>query len=401
MKTSFLKRLLDRADKIDKVSILNYMKEMAQERDILVQIFDNMGEGVLFIDEAEIVVYVNSAARKILDLGPGTNTPAIPFYRLLENNNLYAYWRRVLRREESDEYREITLNTDEETRHLKVKTLHLFHASASYGTLFLFLDETEQRKQQQKLHEAEKLAAMTTLAAGVSHEIRNPLNSLSIHMQLLERHLKKKNQKDETIAETLQIFRKEIARLNEVIESFLAAVRPSEKKMKLVRLYGLVTDTLNLMEPEFRQNQIQVSLHEDGEWPLVEVDESQIKQAVINIMKNAIDAITDQPKDEKERKPCKVVIIMKRTEDQVSLSFADTGKGMDEDVVKQMFQPYYTSKPQGTGLGMMIADRIVREHNGHITADSVEGEGTQITITLPVAAEEPRLLEHDNQHANS
>lgn len=395
MKSGFLKRLLDRAEKIDKDSILDYLKQMAQERNLLVHIFDSMCEGILFIDDEEIVVYVNQSARRILGLSDGTNTPAQPLSRLLSNADLYARLREAPKNEDAKDYRDFSLEINDENRFLKIKTVPLQNRDAVFGTLFLFLDETEQRQQQKKLREAEKLAALTTLAAGVSHEIRNPLNSLSIHLQLLQRRLKKNRKRDSETEEVLQIFQTEIKRLNEVIETFLAAVRPSAPQMRLTRLYTLITEPLNLMEPEFRENHIQVILHEEGEWPLIHADETQIKQAVINILRNAIEAIAIQNQEERAEKENKVFIHMTRFDDQVSVTFIDDGRGMDEQEARRLFEPYFTTKPKGSGLGMMIVERIIREHRGTISAHSSPGEGARIRITLPVAAEEPRLIEHD------
>lgn len=394
MKSGFLKKILDRADKIDKHSILDYLKQIAQERDLLVLIFDNMSEGMIFADEDDRVVYVNQSARTMLRLGDGSATPLEPLDRLIANKPLYSFCRKLMDANEISEFRDYTLDTGDETRFLKVNVIPLHNAGDEFGTLYLFLDETEQKLQEQKLREAEKLAALTTLSAGVSHEIRNPLNALSIHLQLLKRQLKKSGIANESVADTLSIFDTEIERLNAVIETFLSAVRPSHPEIRLKPLYDLVTETLTLMEPEFRQNQIRVTLHEEGSWPLIHADPGQLKQALINIIRNAIEAIAEQSEDERADKRNEVAIYMERDDNRVRLTFADDGKGMPPEDAKRMFDPYFTTKAKGTGLGLMIVDRIIKAHNGHIDAVSEPGKGAQIILDFPVAAESPRQLEY-------
>ena len=165
-------------------------------------------------------------------------------------------------------------------------------------------------------------------------------------------------------------------------------------QLRLVNLYALITETLTLMEPEFRQHGIRVSLHEEGEWPYINADEVLMKQAVINILRNAIEAIVVQQNEIREARPGEVVISMVRDGDEVNLVFSDNGRGIDHEDLKHIFEPYFTTKPKGTGLGLMIVDRIIREHHGALSAHSEPGQGAQLAITLPVAAESPRLLEH-------
>jgi two-component system, sporulation sensor kinase E len=392
MKSGFLKKLLDRAEKIDKELIVDYMIEIAQERDLLVALFDNMIEGMIVIDDDENVVYINKSARHILDLGDGPTIPEQSLTRILLYPELLHFYREERHRLEPVCCNEFVLSIGEKQSFLQINLIPLIKNDDRFGTLLLFLDNTEQKKQEKKLREAEKLAALTTLSAGVSHEIRNPLNALSIHLQLLKRHLKKKGVNDSETEDVFQIFSTEINRLNQVIESFLAAVRPSKPQLLLVNLYSLITETLNLMEPEFLQNNIHVSLHEEGDWPLIKADEPQLKQALINILRNAVEAITTQNKDELKRKEKAVIIHLIREENNVTLMFEDTGKGIEENDLQHVFEPYFTTKPKGTGLGLMVVDRIIREHHGKLSATSEVGVGTQVTVTLPVAAEKPKLL---------
>ena len=368
------------------------MIEIAEERDLLVLILDSMIEGIIVVDDEENVVFINNSARQILILGDGPSSPNQSLSRVLGNPELLGFCRRGIRHDQAPLMNEYQIRMNGSTHFLRINTIPLRNKGKQFGTLILFIDETEHKIKEQKLRAAEKLAALTTLSAGVSHEIRNPLNSLSIHLQLLQRHLRKSDIQDREITDTLTIFGNEIRRLIELIETFLTAVRPTEPQFHLVNFYTLLTETLTLMEPEFRQNQIQLFLHEDGEWPLVDADETQLKQAIINVIRNAIDAIVSQSEEERKQKENVVHIHMTRDEKTVTLIFADTGRGIEPEDLAHIFEPYFTTKPKGTGLGLMIVDRIVREHKGTLNAHSEPGKGTQIAMTLPIARERPKLL---------
>ncbi|MEW6235313.1 MAG: ATP-binding protein [Candidatus Omnitrophota bacterium] len=386
---------MDRAEKVDKERILDYMKEIAEERDLLVLILDSMIEGMIVIDEEEKVVFVNQSARSILDLGDGSTTPDMPLAKMLNHPGLLSLCRSGIDNSTPLPFLEYELRLPKGRTHVQINIIPLQNREERFGTLFFFIDETEHKEREQKLLEAEKLAALATLTAGMSHEIRNPLNSLSIHLQLLQRHLKKKEIHDAEVEEELSIFNTEIQRLNGVIESFLGAVRPSHPAIKLFDLNSLVTETLTLMEPEFRENGIRVFLHEEGDWPYIEGDRSRLKQSLINLLRNAIEAIVAQTQEERQRKANEIVLSMARRGDKVTLAITDTGKGIPPKDLPHIFEAYFTTKARGTGLGLMIVDRIIREHQGTISAQSELNEGTQIEIALPVAAESPRLLEHD------
>lgn len=400
MKSGFLKRLLDRAEKIDKKQIVDFLMEIVQERDLLILIFDSMIEGMIVLDKDRTVEYINQSARTILGLGDGSTTPGLPFGDMLGNPGLLDFCQECMESADPILEREYALSLHDGKQFIQVNMVPLENREERFGSLFLFVDETEHKRREERLREAEKLAALTTLTAGMSHEIRNPLNSMSIHLQLLKRQIEQKGIQDSEMDETLSILSSEIQRLNNVIESFLSSVRPSQPKKRLIDLNSLIVETLTLMEPEFRENNIQVFLHEEGTWPYINADEAQMKQSIINILRNAIEAITSQTDEERGAKDSEVMIQMTRMNDRVTLVFSDTGSGIDPRNLPHIFEAYFTTKPKGTGLGLMTVDRIVREQEGTINVKSELGEGTQIIISLPVAAENPPLIKHEKHTAN-
>jgi two-component system, sporulation sensor kinase E len=255
------------------------------------------------------------------------------------------------------------------------------------GTVIVMHDTTAERRRSQAEFQSEKLGALATLAAGVAHEIGNPLNSLGIHMQLLERDLAKVKPgrvRDE-LAARLETSKQEIERLDGIIRQFLGAVRPSKLNTKPVQINELLEGLLEFAYVEIAEHSIGIEKHYDAAIPHALVDEAQIKQAFLNIIKNAVQAMPDGGL---------LTVTTKRDGDEIVVTFADTGVGMRPEQLGKIFDPFYTTKDRGSGLGLMIVYKIITDHNGRIDVQSEPGKGTRVTITLPVSASQRRMIEH-------
>ncbi|MDA7538447.1 ATP-binding protein, partial [Akkermansiaceae bacterium] len=224
------------------------------------------------------------------------------------------------------------------------------------------------------------------LAAGVAHEIGNPLNSLSLHLQLLERKVKKLPKGDqESLDDHLSTARNEIGRLDIILKQFLQAIRPSAPERKPDDLHEILDQSLQALRPELESRDISVNLDLADNMPSLEFDRTQIQQALYNLIRNAYQAVKP-PEGE-------ITIRSSANEYEVVLSIADNGSGMSPEIMGAIFEPFQTTKSTGTGLGLLIVRRIVREHGGELEVKSEEEVGTTVTLFFPRTDEQVRLLE--------
>jgi len=283
--------------------------------------------------------------------------------------------------------------------------------AGSSGMALILHDATEARQKTFEAIESERVQALTLLAASVAHEIGNPLNALHIHLQLIERALRKMKENQVQPAkskgilgrkrtsaadhgfdvsdnvERLETFvgvaKGEITRLDYIITQFLQAIRPTEPKLKAGSVNDVVNATLELLGPELENRGIQTELNLLKQIPLAPIDAGQIKQVLVNLIKNAMQAMT---------RGGTLTLQSGRAKEGVWVSVSDTGTGIPSDKVNKIFEPFFTTKEKGTGLGLMIVQRIVREHGGRMELESHLGEGTTFRVWLPLHEPEPLLL---------
>jgi two-component system, sporulation sensor kinase E len=249
----------------------------------------------------------------------------------------------------------------------------------------LIRDLTSTRAEAEETLESERLNSLTLLAAGVAHEIGNPLNSLDIHLQLLGRKLRKLPLGDrKPLEEHLATARGEIQRLDLILKQFLHAVRPTTPHRESCNLHHLLDETLKLLEPEIAARKISVELDFATSMPQTLVDPGQFQQVFYNLIRNGYQAIASA----KGR-----IVVRTRVNDfETIISIEDNGSGISPEHMGAIFEPYRTTKPSGSGLGLLIVRRIIREHGGQIAIESEENEGTRVLIHLPHAERAVRLL---------
>jgi signal transduction histidine kinase len=246
-------------------------------------------------------------------------------------------------------------------------------------------DITESRRSVQQTIESERLNALTLLAAGVAHEIGNPLNSLNIHLQLMERRVGNlESPTREELQESIDIARAEIGRLDSIVTQFLRAIRPSKPQLHPENINTIVDESVRFFAPEIQDRDIVVEQELRSDLPLLELDGEQMKQAFYNIIKNSFEAM---------KRRGVLHIRTDRDDTHVLVSFTDTGGGISAENLSRIFEPYFTTKSTGTGLGLLIVRRIVREHGGELSVESSEGKGLTLTIRLPYIDRRVRMLE--------
>jgi two-component system, sporulation sensor kinase E len=385
LRAELLERLIERLGQMDSQSVQGYILRLAREKGVLDTIFNTIQEGIIVMTADLEMEYINNAANELLGLPD--NIIGEKINRLLKEIDWeelvsldFDAWEGFSRQEIEvfyPKHRFLTFyllpQEDEDGKSLEKITLILH-------------DITELREKDHSTRESDIIQALTMLSAGVAHEIGNPLNSLNIHLQLMER-LTKKLEDDEVSAEArdlIQICTSEVSRLDMIIQQFLGAVRSTKPEMTPQRIDEILSESLTFMRAEIENKNIEVEAVFSDKLYTIPGDKTQLKQAFYNIIKNSIQAMPDGGK---------LTITCKQSDDFLSVSFSDTGKGIKTKNMGKIFESFFTDRRGGTGLGLFIVERVIREHGGSIGVTSNEGEGTSFSIKLPLQLRRTRRIE--------
>lgn len=241
--------------------------------------------------------------------------------------------------------------------------------------------EESLRETQARLLQSERLAAIGRMAAHVSHEVRNPLSSIGLNVELLEEELRDASP---VTRELLAAVHREIVRLGAVTEEYLRVARLPNPHLLPEHVADVVRGAVQLLRPELAAASVQVELELDEALPLVAMDEAQMRQVLINLLKNAREAMPNGGH---------IRIASRAHAGGVELSVCDDGAGMEPEQKERIFDLFYTTKQRGSGLGLPLTQQIVVAHGGHIRCESSPGHGTVFTLFLPAARVSERVIE--------
>ncbi len=385
LSSSFVNKVLERIEKLDVQSLKDFIYTLSEHRIFYETIFESMIEGLTVLNDTHQILYINKPAKIMLNIVEA-NILEKNFFDVIKEKKSKNFFQDLITKNQKLQGEELTLRYPV-TKTLQVRMYPLVKDGKISGNVLMLLDITSAKNERMKLRRAESLAALTTLAAGVAHEIKNPLGALDIHVQLLDRLT------DELNHETRQEFKKhlsvveeEIDRMNNIVQDFLFTVRPIHIEPKEENIFELFESIINLMKYDFEIKGIQLRLEGDHTIPKSKVDGRYLKHAFINILKNSLEG-TDKGDE--------VTIYVNRDEENLVIIISDSGKGISQENIAKIFDPYFTTKEFGTGLGLTIVYKIIKEHGGNIQLDSVEGEGTTFTFSIPCYEEQKRLLGYD------
>ena len=410
MKAGFLEKLIERLGRIGPEEVQNYFLRLAQEKGFLETVFNAIHEGIIVTDSKGRVSYLNDAACKLFGLeaadaigkrldervrgldwaaltqsgGPLSRDMEI-FYPENRFINFYIVPLMIEPREVVAgvvESGRVAPKGDGRGRPLPTASARV---AGQVGHVMILRDITESRRTAQQTIESERLNALTLLSAGVAHEIGNPLNSLHIHLQLIERKAQELDHNaNAEFQQSIDVARSEVRRLDSIVTQFLRAIRPSQPRLHPENVNAIVEEAVRFFSPEIQDRDIVVEQELHAELPLLQLDREQMKQAFYNVIKNSLEAM---------RRHGTLLIRTDMDDTHVTVSFTDTGGGMSAENLSHVFEPYFTTKPSGTGLGLLIVRRIVREHGGELSIQSSEGKGLILEIRLPYVDKRIGMLE--------
>lgn len=394
MNRGFIDKLVERIRFVEPSDLGHYLQLLSKEKGFLEAIFNAILEGVIVTDPQDRIIYMNRAAcaffgivgaenmgRTLSDAIPGLDLHSVARSGDVMSRDLQIFYpeRRFLN------FYVTPLTSDESDPAQR----------SLVGRAVILRDITAERKETEETIESERFSAVTLLAAGVAHEIGNPLNSLDIQLQLIERKLRKdlgaptNKEEIEKLRASVGIARAEVSRLDQIISKFLKAVRPTPPETLPTDFNALVLESVDFLRREIEDRGIIVETFPGKGIPRVSLDADQIRQALYNVIRNSFQAMGNKGK---------LRVVTGCDDSHVWVSIGDTGGGIDPALGDRIFQPYVTTKGDGSGLGLHVVQRIVRAHGGEIDLRSAAGKGLLFTIRLPRDDRRVRFLPPISEH---
>lgn len=379
--SQFVKKASTKIEKLPAEEIIRIIDTQNSDLKIRNVILDNSFEGSLMVSDSGNVMYLNNTLTSLMPLASRKKYADVNVSKVILNNEILSFIKSFL--QSSDNHKSEFFEVDDPsvgTRALDCSATRLFEYEAC---LFIFRDVTFFNRFKEEFRKNESLAQMTTMAAGVAHEIKNPLASISIYLQLMDKMMEKNGSMTrEEAHKYLDVVSEEVDRINKIAVDFLFAVKPMKVDLSVCNINDIVRKTVDVVKAELAEKGIELGVNLATSLPKVFADCSLMQQSILNLVKNAMQAM---PQD---RKNPSIVISTFIESDMVKISVQDNGCGMTEDQMSKIFEPYYTTKSSGTGLGLTVLFKIMKQHGGDVTVHSTQGEGSEFILQIPVPQNE-------------
>lgn len=404
----YVERVIDMLPKLSSEEVKRVLMEVVSENSMLDSLIESFSTGLILVDKKWRILQVNKAAKRILRISPDEEKYEDELlFNVIEENEEISEWLKNIADTHKTNVREefsSSSSSDGSVRFLAVSVFSFVQKTEISGSIVKIEDITQQKAKAVLDRRLENMEGLTNLAAGMAHEIKNPLGAISIHIQLVQKAVSKKRGGDGTLPdkkfleEHLDIVNDEIEKLNDLVMDFLFAVRPVNAKLTLSDPEEILSSICDFVSPEFNKSHVLLKMELLKEKKRIMIDEKLFRQVIINIAQNAFYAVkakfpgcTEENTNSQEMPG---IVIFKTTiiEDNFVISISDNGIGMDSETVGRIFEPYFTTKANGTGLGMTMSYKIIKEFGGDIQVKSEKGTGSVFFISLPVPQTETKLL---------
>ncbi len=415
---SYVKRVKQKAEKLSKEQVLSLLENVVEENESLYSVLESLSTGLLIINDDFQLLRYNQIAESWLPFSErledilGTDKA---IYEYIEDEEISAFLRKCLEKNITNSSEDFsTVTSGGSVRFLTVTIAPLMDEGELNGKMILVRDITEKKNQDIRLHRMENLANLTNLAAGMAHEIKNPLGAISIHIQLIQKALLKARENDDKlpapkfVEDHIDVVNEEIEHLNKLVMDFLLAVRPVKAQLELKEPDKLIGSLISFFKPEFNREGVEVIFKSSESNIRILLDEKLFRDVIMNISQNSLAALkskytilknTDNNEIDNTdvMTGAKFCISNSIRDNKFVITIADNGCGMSEETLAKIFEPYYTTKANGTGLGMTMVYKIIKEFSGDIIVDSKEGEGTAFTISFPIPQKDVKLLSSESK----
>lgn len=393
--SKFGKRLSLKLQKLGRDQLEQLLNAKIIETDFFNSVFESLATGLIICDSEFHLMMANKSAERYIPFSTSLSESINRKYfiwEVIQDKDIKTFILETSQLQKNNASKEFTLETSGGSiRFIEITLLPFIQNHKLIGNIITIDDITEKRNQEVLLRRMENLTNLTSVAANLAHDIKNPLGSISIHIQLLQKLIQKARTSDNLlpeekhIEERLDIINEEIGRLNGIVVDFLFAVRPINPELKLVDPNEILTQALDFCLPELTENNITLEKDLVSNPPRLLIDEKLFRQIILNLTQNAQAALTGTEKT--------IKVETKLKNDNFLFLFQDNGTGMDKKTSEKIFEPYFTTKTTGTGLGLTMVYKIIKEFGGDIQVHSKLGKGTLFTIILPIPQREKKLLE--------
>ncbi len=382
----FVKKAIQSLPKLDERQIKNLIDVLAEEvKDIelLEMVLSSLPYGIIVAKPDHSIQFMNIPVRRLLPMIQGKYTDVLVWDAILDSD-IAGFVRNALTDLGHIKPKDFTIETPSRDVTVSIGVMPVVRKGKIQGDFVYVEDVTDKRAEEARLRRAESLASLTTMAAGVAHEIKNPLGSISIHLQLMQKLLSAEGDTcKEDMEDYLNIISEEVDRLNSIVVDYLFAVRPMDTNPVMGNLNDLIEELITFVQYELIEAGIELEEDLMENLPDIRIDEKLMKQALLNIVKNAMAAMP---------KGGTLTIETNVKNGMVVLKISDTGSGIDPDLISKIFEPYFTTKDNGSGLGLTLVYKVIKEHGGEIHVHSKEDLGTTFTMDFPVPQKERKLL---------